>query len=82
MRAFYFALDTIHVESNGNKIRIRLICNNPASHFENQFYLSKYVKFEVLTSMTTKTSVFGGVTSYSAGSSSMFQRNMLLLSSG
>lgn len=32
--------------------------------------------------MTMKTSVFGGVTSYSAGSASMFQRNVLPVSSG
>jgi len=32
--------------------------------------------------MTMKTSVFGGVMSYSAGSASMFQRNVLPLSSG
>lgn len=33
-------------------------------------------------SMTMNASVFGGVTSYSAGSASMFQRNLLPLSSG
>jgi hypothetical protein len=53
------------------------------SYLETQLFIYIYqvfrnIKFEDLTSMTMKASVFGGVTSYSAGNAFKFQRNVLL----
>jgi hypothetical protein len=81
-RSYYFALIT--TELKGHIIRIRMICSNLALTFRNSIIyiyihqVFRNIKFEVLTSMTMKASVFGGVTLYSAGNAFKFQRNVLL----